>query len=89
MWDEADPVTGISSMGRVTGFPSAIGAFMIGKGMIAERGLVPPEDAIHGENYGWFLNELERHHIRISETIEPLAVTAGDEVISAPADANP
>jgi len=75
MWDEADPVTGISGMGRVTGFPAAIGAVMIAKGLIGERGLVPPEDAIYGENYGWFMRELERHQIRIAETLEPLAVT--------------
>lgn len=75
MWDEADPATGISSMGRVTGFPAAIGAFMIGKGMIAEKGLVPPEDAIYGDNYGWFMTELDRHHIRIAETVEPIAAT--------------
>jgi saccharopine dehydrogenase-like NADP-dependent oxidoreductase len=75
MWDEADTATGISSMGRVTGFPAAIGAVMIGKGMIRERGLVPPEDAIYGENYRWMLAQLERHHIRIEETTEPLAMT--------------
>jgi saccharopine dehydrogenase-like NADP-dependent oxidoreductase len=74
MWDEADTATGISGMGRVTGFPAAIAAFMIGKGMIRERGLVPPEDCIYGENYRWFLGQLERHHIRIEETIEPLAM---------------
>jgi saccharopine dehydrogenase-like NADP-dependent oxidoreductase len=78
MWDEADPATGISSMGRVTGFPAAIGAVMIGKGMIAQRGLVPPEDAIHGDNYRWFLAELEKHHIRIAEVVEPLAMKGID-----------
>jgi len=78
MWDEADVDTGISSMGRVTGFPAAIGALMVGKGMIRERGLVPPEDAIYGDNYRWFMRELERHHVRIAEVVEPLAVTAAD-----------
>jgi saccharopine dehydrogenase-like NADP-dependent oxidoreductase len=78
MWDEADPVTGISGMGRVTGFPAAIGAVMIGKGMIDERGLVPPEDAIYGERYRWFLAELEKHGIRIAEVVEPVAATAID-----------
>ena len=78
MWDEADVDTGISSMGRVTGFPAAIGALMVGKGMIRERGLVPPEDAIYGDNYRWFMRELERHHVRIAEVVEPLAVTGAD-----------
>lgn len=72
MWDEADPRTGISGMGRVTGFPSAIGAVLIGRGLIKETGLVPPEDAIYGETYKVFMAELERHNIRIKETIEPL-----------------
>lgn len=75
MWDEPDPAVDISSMGRVTGFPAAVGAVMIGRGMIRERGLVPPEDAIYGEHYGWFLQQLERHGIRIAETVEPVAVT--------------
>ncbi len=72
MWDEADPVTGISAMGRVTGFPAAIGAVMIGAGRIKVRGIVPPEDAIYGDDYRWFMSELERHHIHIVETVEPL-----------------
>jgi len=72
MWDEADPKTGISGMGRVTGFPSAIGAVLIGRGLIKETGLVPPEDAIYGDTYRVFMTELERHNIRIKETIEPM-----------------
>ena len=78
MWDEADTAAGISGMGRVTGFPAAIAAVMIGRGLIAERGLVPPEDAIHGDGYRWFLGELEKHGIRIAEVVEPVSVTAVD-----------
>ncbi|NUQ74025.1 MAG: saccharopine dehydrogenase NADP-binding domain-containing protein [Polyangiaceae bacterium] len=73
MWDEPDPAQDISAMGRVTGFPAAIGAVMLGRGMIKERGLVPPEEAIYGENYRWLTAELLRRNIRIEERIEPLA----------------
>ena len=73
MWDEADRKTGISSMGRVTGFPAAIGAVMIGKGMIREKGIVPPEDCIYGKGYAYFTKELAKRKIRILETEEVLS----------------
>ncbi len=72
MWDEADTVHNISSMGRVTGFPAAISAVMIGKGMIKEKGIVPPEDAIYGSLYGYFMNELKKRDINIQETVETI-----------------
>ena len=72
MWDEADTVNGVSSMGRVTGYSAAIGAVMIGKGMIKERGIVPPEDCFYGENYSYFMNELEKRNIRVLETVETM-----------------
>jgi len=71
LWDEADTVNGISSMGRVTGFSAAIGAVMVGKGLIKEKGIVPPEDCIYGDLYTQFVRELERRNIRVLETIEP------------------
>jgi saccharopine dehydrogenase-like NADP-dependent oxidoreductase len=72
MWDEADKKNGISSMGRVTGFPAAIGAVMVGKGMIKEKGIVPPEECFYGANYEYFMKELKKRKINILETIEPL-----------------
>jgi saccharopine dehydrogenase-like NADP-dependent oxidoreductase len=72
LWDEADTVNGISSMGRVTGFSAAIGAVMIGKGLIKEKGIVPPEDCIYGRLYPLFLHELEKRDIRVLETVETL-----------------
>ena len=68
MWDEADKKNGISSMGRVTGFPAAIGAVMIGKGMIQEKGIVPPEDCFYDKNYIYFMKELKKRNIKILET---------------------
>ena len=72
MWDQADTAAGISSMGRVTGFPAAIGAVMIGNGMIKEKGLVPPEDCFYGETYTHFMGQLEKRNIHILETIEEI-----------------
>lgn len=72
MWDEADTVHGISSMGRVTGYSAAIGAVMIGKGMIKETGIVPPEDCFYGENYSHFMKELEKRKIIVLETVETI-----------------
>ncbi len=67
MWDVADRQYGLSSMARVTGFPQAIGAFFLGKGLIKEKGIVAPEDAIYGEVYSQFMAELEKRNIRILE----------------------
>lgn len=72
MWDEADTKLGFSSMARVTGFPAAIGAVMIAKGKIKERGIVPPEDCIYGPLYAEFIAELEKRNIRILEKMEEL-----------------
>ncbi len=73
MWERPDTQSGISAMGRVTGFPTAIGALFLGRGLIQQRGIVPPEDAITGELYSLFLDELARRHIRIHEELQPLS----------------
>jgi saccharopine dehydrogenase-like NADP-dependent oxidoreductase len=72
LWDEADTVHSVSAMGRVTGYSAAIGAVMLGLGMIAEKGIVAPEDCIYGANYEYFIKELETRNIRILETVEVL-----------------
>lgn len=71
MWERPDNEKGISAMGRVTGFPTAIGALFLGRGLIQAKGIVPPEDAITGELYPLFLNELEKRNIRIHEECSP------------------
>jgi len=72
LWDEADTANSVSAMGRVTGYSAAIGAVMVGRGMIKETGIVPPEDCIYGANYEYFIKELDRRNIRILETVETL-----------------
>jgi saccharopine dehydrogenase-like NADP-dependent oxidoreductase len=73
MWDEADTKNGISSMGRVTGFPAAMGAVLIGKGQIKERGIVAPEDCIYGPLYTQYIADLKKRDINILETVETLS----------------
>ncbi len=69
MWAEADTEKGISAMARVTGFSAAIGARMVGSGEIPEKGIVPPEDAISGEFYRNFLEELAKRNITVVESV--------------------
>ena len=70
MWEEADRENGISAMGRVTGFPAAIGAKLVVRGEIREKGIVAPEDAIQGEAYRSFMEELAEKSITILEVPE-------------------
>jgi len=72
LWDEADTVLNISSMARVTGFSAAIGALFIGRGKIAQKGIVPPEDAFDSDLYVEFVSELKERDIHILEEIQIL-----------------
>ena len=72
LWDEADTELGISSMARVTGFSAAMSAVFVGRGKIAGKGIVPPEDAFDGELYKEFVDELEKRDIFILEEIKAL-----------------
>jgi lysine 6-dehydrogenase len=69
LWDEADLASGISSMGRVTGFSAAIAAWMLGKGMFPQIGVVAPEDCFDGLRYQTYVNELASHGIDILEEV--------------------
>jgi saccharopine dehydrogenase-like NADP-dependent oxidoreductase len=72
MWDEADKKNKISSMMRVTGFPVAIAARLLAKGIFKEKGIVAPEDAFYGKIYKDFMSELEKRDIRILELIREI-----------------
>ncbi len=69
MWEEADRKNRISGMARVTGYPSSIGAMMIGRGEISARGIVAPEDAIDSALYPRFIDELKKREITILEEV--------------------
>ncbi len=70
MWEEADTENGISAMGRVTGFPAAIGAKLIGRREIEKKGIVAPEDAIEGKVCQHFMEELTKKNITVLEVAE-------------------
>jgi saccharopine dehydrogenase-like NADP-dependent oxidoreductase len=59
-------------MARVTSFPAAIGGKLVASGKIALKGIRAPEECISGENYKWFLEELEKKDICIKEKIVAL-----------------
>jgi len=67
MWEEANE--DFTAMARVTGFPAAIGAKMVGTGKIALRGIRAPEECFSGEAYQSFLDELDACDIHIAEEI--------------------
>lgn len=72
MWEQTDRENNITAMARVTAFPAAIAAVMIGQGKIAQKGIVAPEEAIVGELYQEFLAELEKRDIHILEIVTPV-----------------
>jgi saccharopine dehydrogenase-like NADP-dependent oxidoreductase len=71
MWEQANEA--FTAMARVTGFPAAIGAVMIGMGKIDARGIRAPEECFEGENYRSLLNALEACDINIAEEIQTLS----------------
>jgi saccharopine dehydrogenase-like NADP-dependent oxidoreductase len=70
MWEKADHE--FSAMARVTSFPAAIGAKLIALGKIDLKGIRAPEECILGENYEWFLEELQDKNISIKEKSYPI-----------------
>lgn len=69
MWAVADPKLDLSAMARVTGFSAAIGAWMIGKGLISRRGIVAPEDCVAGDAYRIFMDEMKSRQLTILEEV--------------------
>ena len=70
MWEKADHE--FSAMARVTSFPAAIGAKLVALGKINLTGIRAPEECVLGENYNWFLDELEQKNITIKEKSSPV-----------------
>jgi saccharopine dehydrogenase-like NADP-dependent oxidoreductase len=70
MWTGANSANGISIIARVTVSSAAIAARLLAKGDIKEKGIVAPEDAIKGEAYRLFMQELEKRGIVVAETIK-------------------
>ena len=70
MWDRADEASGLSAMGRTTGFPCAIAAVMVAKGQIKQRGVLAPEDALDEAAYLELLARLQLRNIDIVEVCQ-------------------
>lgn len=70
MWETAN--SEFSGMARVTSFPAAIGAKLVALGKTDLKGIRAPEECITGENYEWFLRELEKKDICIKEKIRAM-----------------
>jgi saccharopine dehydrogenase-like NADP-dependent oxidoreductase len=70
MWETADHE--FSGMARVTSYPAAIGAKLIGLGKVDLKGIRAPEECILGEDYQWFLEELADKNITIREKFSPI-----------------
>jgi saccharopine dehydrogenase-like NADP-dependent oxidoreductase len=70
MWETADEE--FSGMARVTSYPAAIGAKLIGLGKVDLKGIRAPEECVLGENYQWFLDELVEKNITIKEKFSPI-----------------
>jgi saccharopine dehydrogenase-like NADP-dependent oxidoreductase len=70
MWETAN--SEFSGMARVTSFPAAIGAKLVALGKVDLKGIRAPEECITGENYEWFLSELEKKDICIKEKVAVL-----------------
>ncbi len=65
MVDYYDEESGVTSMGRTTGFTASIVAQMIGAGRISGKGVVAPETAVSGARVGELLGELERRKVSL------------------------
>jgi saccharopine dehydrogenase-like NADP-dependent oxidoreductase len=70
MWEKADAE--FSAMARVTAFPAAIGAKMVGTGKIDLGGIRAPEECFSGENYQTLLDELSACGIHIAEEVQTI-----------------
>ena len=69
LWEEANEE--FSGMARVTAFPAAIGAKFVASGRTDLKGIRAPEECVTGDNYKWFLDELDKKSILIKERIRP------------------
>jgi saccharopine dehydrogenase-like NADP-dependent oxidoreductase len=67
--DQRDLETGFTAMNRTVGYTASIGALMIGRGALRQRGLLSP---LRDVPYELFKEELARRNIQVSEETSPL-----------------
>lgn len=66
MVDRYDESSGITSMGKTTGYTASIVTQMLGAGEIREKGVVPPEKAVNGPRTEKLISELRKRGVEIS-----------------------
>lgn len=69
MVDRFDEASGVTSMGKTTGYTASIVAQMLGSGKIRGMGVVPPEVAVVGSGVGALVSELHRRGVKIAKSI--------------------
>ena len=70
MWTEGDAKSNMSAMAKVTSSCASVAAGLLAGGVIEEKGIVAPEDAIKGEAYAQMMRELEKRGIVVVEKVE-------------------
>lgn len=65
MVDRYDDRTGVTSMGKTTGYTASIVAQMVGEGKIQGRGTLPPEKAVGGPLVETLLSELRKRGVDV------------------------
>ena len=77
LWAEPDEerAPGFSAMARVTGFPAAIAARLLARGLIqGGPGIVAPEDGVSGAALPVLVSELARRGLTVRETVRAAGV---------------
>lgn len=67
--DFYDEPSGVTSMGRTTGYTCSIVAQMLGRGEVKGKGVVPPEVAVKGSGVGSLISELGSRGVRITRAV--------------------
>ena len=66
MIDRYDKKSGVTSMGKTTGYTGSIVAQMLGGGKIAGKGVIPPETAVQGKLVPELVSELGQRGVLIT-----------------------
>jgi saccharopine dehydrogenase-like NADP-dependent oxidoreductase len=77
LWAEPDDerAPGFSAMARVTGFPAAIAARLLARGLVTGGpGLVAPEDGVSGAGFQVLVSELARRGLGVRQTIRSTGI---------------
>jgi lysine 6-dehydrogenase len=65
MVDRYDRKNEVTSMGRTTGYTASVVTQMVGSGLVAGKGVIPPETAVSGKLVDSLLSELSERGVRI------------------------